>query len=139
MLTTVFPRGTVRKSGSTLADALSPPCRVFVSHLPTCRSRFQPLVVVAYVDVATVQFGGRDHLERPLNGRRKWAANLPVVSRYRTLLKRHTPSDPLRDPYLVAVLIALAQRQRRRTRMSRQQPPRATSPYVSFLGHRACM
>jgi hypothetical protein len=35
------------------------------------------------------------------------------LQRSLTLLKLHTPKDPQRDPILVALVIALAQRQRR--------------------------
>ncbi|AEO62357.1 uncharacterized protein THITE_2106449 [Thermothielavioides terrestris NRRL 8126] len=45
----------------------------------------------------------RDRLDRE---------NPPLIRRYLKLMKRHTPADPTKDPYLVAVVIALAQQQR---------------------------
>lgn len=56
-------------------------------------------------------------LERRLLFRREnrlGMSDWPGVYRLRSLLKHHTPADPNQDPYLVALLIALAQRERRR-------------------------
>lgn len=39
--------------------------------------------------------------------------DLPGVHRLLALLKRHTPADLQKDPYLVALVIALAQQERR--------------------------
>ncbi|KAL2134553.1 hypothetical protein VTI74DRAFT_11525 [Chaetomium olivicolor] len=39
--------------------------------------------------------------------------NMPMVGRSRILLRRHTPRNRRKDPYLVALIIALAQEQRR--------------------------
>ncbi|KAI1504367.1 hypothetical protein F5X99DRAFT_406086 [Biscogniauxia marginata] len=44
--------------------------------------------------------------------RRHGRNNLPVAALYQTRLRRITPAEPLCDPYIVAVLLALAQAER---------------------------
>lgn len=78
---------------------------------------------MAYLDLTRVKLDRRTYMEPPPN--RQNRANIPVRMRYLKLLKHHTPPDPYRDPYFIAVLIALAQKQRRSWR---QRPGPGAAP-----------
>lgn len=64
---------------------------------------------VGHVNLWSVAFAREELCNRPLYLHDK--PSRYTVKRCEMLLKHHTPSIPHRDPYLVAVLIALAQRQ----------------------------
>lgn len=55
--------------------------------------------------------------------------DLPGLNRCHTLLKRYTPVDPQKDPYIVALVIALAQKERRH----RAQPLPPSSSFTVRL------
>ncbi|KAK4158064.1 hypothetical protein C8A00DRAFT_11118 [Chaetomidium leptoderma] len=67
----------------------------------------------------------REFLFRPPKNRRGYM-DLPGLYRLETLLKRHTPADRRKDPYLVALVIALAQQERRCTTAPPPPPPSFT-------------
>ncbi|KAK3290152.1 uncharacterized protein B0H64DRAFT_427898 [Chaetomium fimeti] len=52
-----------------------------------------------------------------------YGMNGPGIYRQTTLLRLHRPADPLKDPFLVAVLISLAQQKRRRAPKPESRSP----------------
>ena len=68
-------------------------------------------VVIAYLDRDRLQAQRSEYFESPrIPGR---LTNRPVRLRLRKIQQRYTPKDPHQDPYFMAVLIALAQEERR--------------------------
>ena len=65
--------------------------------------------IVAYVDYRTLENQRREALQPRMNVERP---NRPVWDLFLLKLKKITPPDPLRDPLIAALLIALAQKQR---------------------------
>jgi hypothetical protein len=63
--------------------------------------------------------------------------NLPMLARCHKLEARHSPADEEKDPYLVALIIALAQKQRREAAALRSpatftvRPPFPLFPFFS--------
>ncbi|KAK3900745.1 hypothetical protein C8A05DRAFT_35595 [Staphylotrichum tortipilum] len=68
-------------------------------------------ITLAYLDSIDICRARSDHLTPPLNGdRTNWAGFHRAIA----LGKMYKPVDPEQDPFLVALVIALAQRDRRR-------------------------
>jgi hypothetical protein len=67
----------------------------------------------------------------------KFNMNLPMLARCHKLEARHSPADEEKDPYLVALIIALAQKQRREAAALRSpatftvRPPFSLFPFFS--------
>ena len=84
------------------------PCLVLVtSHAPDVLAPR-----VAFLDFGTPGARRALRLDQQVGARRCGHYNPPCKSLARRWLRRLTPQDPLQDPYIVALLIALAQAQR---------------------------
>lgn len=67
---------------------------------------------VAYLDFSELGARRARKLDEQVGARRCWRYNPPCKALMRYWLRRLTPQDPLRDPYIAALLIAMAQAQR---------------------------
>ncbi|OHW99902.1 hypothetical protein CSPAE12_01377 [Colletotrichum incanum] len=90
------------------------PCAVFSCQPPSSPASSTPTIpTIAYLDrdgLCNDRRASLDYIRVPHQTRRP---SRPTASLYRIHLARITPADPTRDPYVVALLIALAQSQRR--------------------------
>lgn len=89
-----------------LSVASIPVSYLSVSMRPPASGSF----TLAYLGSIDISEARSQHLTPPLNG--DWT-NWVGFRRAITLQKMYTPVDPQKDPYLVALVIALAQRDRR--------------------------
>lgn len=75
---------------------------------------------IAWLDLDEIASLRRDKFFHERTGR--WTRpSPPFVNRATKLLRRASPEDPLRDPYMAAILVALAQSQRRGSSVHPQQ------------------
>ncbi|GAB1316424.1 hypothetical protein MFIFM68171_06634 [Madurella fahalii] len=71
-----------------------------------------PVSQLVYVDPSDIARHRRIKLGPSLHGNIHRPPNVPGLSRFQKQLRRLTPHDPREDPYIAALLIALAQEQR---------------------------
>ncbi|POR34705.1 Uncharacterized protein TPAR_05095 [Tolypocladium paradoxum] len=71
-----------------------------------------PRPIAAHIDYRHIVFLRKQKLDTGLRYTRYYRHNLPAVTLAAIKLKRLVPTEQLHEPYLVAILIALAQRQR---------------------------
>ncbi|GJC88581.1 hypothetical protein ColLi_11419 [Colletotrichum liriopes] len=97
------------------------PCVVFsVPPVPSESSEFagcSPSIV--YLDASDIQRARRDSLQ----GLYKPRFSFPTWALYTLRLSQLTPTNPRRDPYVTALLIAIAQEKRRAMRRRARSPP----------------
>ncbi|WYZ36456.1 hypothetical protein EsH8_XV_000009 [Colletotrichum jinshuiense] len=99
------------------AHSVSMPCSVLScppepTPEPTSTAN-RPLLSIAYLDRYDIRLAREDSLEYIRCPPRSGRPSRATASLYAKQLAQITPAEPLRDPYIVALLIALAQSQRR--------------------------
>ena len=89
------------------------PSPVLDNPLPPPHRLRLPAAQVVYLDLSEITYHRKIKLEGPApapgGGRRPSLYQSPSSRRVQKLLQRLTPADPCEDPYLVALLIAMAQ------------------------------
>ncbi|KAI9040150.1 UbiX family flavin prenyltransferase [Aspergillus affinis] len=92
-----------------------------MTHLPGCRGQFVKKLAIrnilslnTYLSISVVSPPQRSLQKNHINGRPCGFDNYPVIRIRNKHLRLIKPHNPAEDPYIMAMLIALAQEQRRR-------------------------
>ncbi|KAF6811494.1 hypothetical protein CPLU01_15104 [Colletotrichum plurivorum] len=94
------------------SQAIRMPCTVF-SCQPTSSPASSFIPTIAYLERDSLRVDRKASLDHIRIPRPTMRPSRPTASLYRAHLARITPADPIRDPYIAALLMALAQSQRR--------------------------